>query len=531
MGDAQHDALMGSDQSSALHLSEQLCMYEGLFDDVDFCGDVVAASAGVTSPRLTSLALEKAQLGLSPVLEASPGGSGEGRELFPPDVLRFLERHREQTPLPPSPQPAATPPYQRYRLPDPHGGGPQRPTYPTAGSGGGGFEYPPGAPWMAAHDSRVDGIEMYRSAMVADTGAIASDPAGVICAPLTLLSRGGTPMPPGVARSGSPACSTCSAGNGAGSSMSNYPSASGAMHPSARLLGQLLGHHSGSSGDMGGGSVDGECALGGAKLKKEKTTDKDGPYRKEWTTVEDELIVEKVREIGPKWRQIASALQTGRSDDAVRNRYNRLMEPGVVINMWARENGSQSPKYKCSKCGQVKKNHICTYVKPEADGSQQEAYQQCEGSGVHPRAIGGVGGIGGPHGGAGGSECGSRASSSAGAFVGAFALGEQDKKDMTLRVGWTKAEDDIIMNSVAELGNKWNLITPRLPGRTDHAIRNRHHRLLTMRQNLLLAASSASAAATDDIDDLLVSSEGHSSPIGGEDVLDAFIDQVELAQQ
>ena len=548
------DALMGAEQSSALHLSEQLSMYEGLFDDVDFCGDVAAASAGVTSPQLTSVALEKAQLGLSPLLEASPGGSGEGRELFPPlhayahygalsspqgrelfppDAMRFLERETELPPLPPS-HPAATPPHQRYRLLDPHGG-PPRPTYHTAGLGGGGLVYPPGAPWMAAHDSRGVGIpvEVYRSAMVSDAGAVASDlsvtsdPAGVICAPLTTLARGGTPMPPGVPRGGSPACSTCSAGAGAGSSMSNFPSPSGAMHPSARLL----GHHSGSSGEMGGGSVDGESALGGTKLKKEKTTDKDGPYRKEWTSVEDELIVEAVRELGPKWRQIASALQTGRSDDAVRNRYNRLMEPGVVINMWARENGSQSPKYKCSKCGQVKKNHICTYVKPEADGSQQEAYQQVEGSGVHPRAIGGVGGIGGPHGGAGGSECGSRASSSAGAFVGAFALGEQDKKDMTLRVGWTKAEDDIIINSVAELGNKWNLITPRLPGRTDHAIRNRHHRLLTMRQNLLLAASSASAAATDDIDDLLVSSEGHSSPIGGEDVLDAFIDQVELAQQ
>jgi len=532
MGDAQHDALMGAEQSSALHLSEQLCMYEGLFDDVDFCGEVVAASAGVTSPRLTSLALEKAQLGLSPVLEASPGGSGEGRELLPPDVLRFLERHREQTTLPPSPQPAATPPYQRYRLPDPHGAL-QRPTYHTAGSGGGGLEYPPGAPWMAAHDSRVDGIEMYRSAMVTDAGAIASDPAGVICAPRTSL---GTPMPPGVPRSGSPACSTCSAGASGGSSMSNYPSASGAMHPSSRLLGQLLGHHSGSSCEMGGGSVDGECALGGAKLKREKTTDKDGPYRKEWTIVEDELIVEKVREIGPKWRQIASALQTGRSDDAVRNRYNRLMEPGVISN-WARENGSQSSKsskYKCSKCGQFKKNHQCTYVKPEADGFP-EACQLGEGIGVHSCAIGGLGGLGGLHGGhgggAGGCECGSSGSSSAGALVGALALGEQDKKDMTLRVGWTKAEDDIIMNSVAELGNKWNLITPRLPGRTDHAIRNRHHRLLTMRQNLLLAASSASAAATDDVDDLLDSSEGHSSPIGAEDVLDAFIDQVELSQQ
>ena len=34
-----------------------------------------------------------------------------------------------------------------------------------------------------------------------------------------------------------------------------------------------------------------------------------------------------------------------------------------------------------------------------------------------------------------------------------------------------------IVQSVAELGHKWYLIAQRLPGRTDHAIRNRYHRL------------------------------------------------------
>ena len=45
------------------------------------------------------------------------------------------------------------------------------------------------------------------------------------------------------------------------------------------------------------------------------------------------------------------------------------------------------------------------------------------------------------------------------------------------RISWTRAEDATIVQSVAELGHKWYLIAQRLPGRTDHAIRNRYHRL------------------------------------------------------
>ena len=48
------------------------------------------------------------------------------------------------------------------------------------------------------------------------------------------------------------------------------------------------------------------------------------------------------------------------------------------------------------------------------------------------------------------------------------------------RVSWTKAEDATILSSVQELGHKWNKLAERLPGRTDHAIRNRFHRLQTM---------------------------------------------------
>ena len=51
------------------------------------------------------------------------------------------------------------------------------------------------------------------------------------------------------------------------------------------------------------------------------------------------------------------------------------------------------------------------------------------------------------------------------------------------RVSWSRAEDATIVHSVAELGHKWYLIAQRLPGRTDHAIRNRYHRLQSIASN------------------------------------------------
>ena len=48
------------------------------------------------------------------------------------------------------------------------------------------------------------------------------------------------------------------------------------------------------------------------------------------------------------------------------------------------------------------------------------------------------------------------------------------------RVSWTKAEDLTILSGVVELGHRWNQLSHRLPGRTEHAIRNRFHRLQTL---------------------------------------------------
>merc|ERR1719152_670864 len=46
-------------------------------------------------------------------------------------------------------------------------------------------------------------------------------------------------------------------------------------------------------------------------------------------------------------------------------------------------------------------------------------------------------------------------------------------------MSWTPTEDAIILTSVRELGHKWNKIATKLHGRTEHAIRNRYHRLQT----------------------------------------------------
>ena len=53
-------------------------------------------------------------------------------------------------------------------------------------------------------------------------------------------------------------------------------------------------------------------------------------------------------------------------------------------------------------------------------------------------------------------------------------------KEKPERISWTKAEDETILRGVSEMGHKWNKIAERLPGRTDHAIRNRFHRLQTL---------------------------------------------------
>jgi len=142
--------------------------------------------------------------------------------------------------------------------------------------------------------------------------------------------------------------------------------------------------------------------------------------RKEWTALEDELIMQGVGKYGKQWRRISATL-SGRSDDSVRNRWNRL---------------------------QGRPESATPEGTTGVTGPGDEAEQKAE---LTPRL--------------------ERRRSNSAEFLG---------EGRSERQVWTNEEDAIIFSSVSEFGHRWNRIEQRLPGRTGHAIRNRWQRLLHM---------------------------------------------------
>ena len=133
--------------------------------------------------------------------------------------------------------------------------------------------------------------------------------------------------------------------------------------------------------------------------------------RKEWSLAEDELIRNGVQQLGCKWRVIAAQLP-GRSDDAVRNRWSRLQES-------MRGPEQRPPKPHSAASSGAGPSH--SSGAPAADSARQP-----------------------------------------GSPVKLERKGSADKKE---RTSWTRAEDDVIVQCVAELGHKWFEIARRLPGR------------------------------------------------------------------
>ena len=72
-----------------------------------------------------------------------------------------------------------------------------------------------------------------------------------------------------------------------------------------------------------------------------------------WTVEEDLLILKMVEEHGKRWSKIAAQLP-GRTDNGVRNRFNR-MEKAQELKSTRRADAG----YRCRRCGQPKRGHIC----------------------------------------------------------------------------------------------------------------------------------------------------------------------------
>jgi len=275
--------------------------------------------------------------------------------------------------------------------------------------------------------------------------------------------------------------------------------------------------------------------------------------RKEWSAEEDALIRSGVEQLGCRWRVIAAQLP-GRSDDAVRNRWSRLQESlrgggagrrasssnGVEdessgqssdAEATGRERGGDgggahgvngaasggrhsassgggdeateaaskstdsASTDKARDSGRTVVNGVAGAGYGTGNGCSSAACASGGGSGGGSRGgstskSGGGRASGGAAGGGGGKSGSRRASNEAGGTGNDSSGGAVEKKE---RTSWTRAEDDIIIQGVAELGHKWYEIARRLPGRTDHAIRNRWSRLQSIIGMQSVGAADAGA--------------------------------------
>jgi len=91
-----------------------------------------------------------------------------------------------------------------------------------------------------------------------------------------------------------------------------------------------------------------------------------------WTVEEDLLILQLVEQHGKKWSKIAAHLP-GRTDNGVRNRWNRMERAQVLRQRRGPEAG-----YRCRRCGQPKRGHICAALTLGDTPAGEELQQKAE---------------------------------------------------------------------------------------------------------------------------------------------------------
>lgn len=83
-----------------------------------------------------------------------------------------------------------------------------------------------------------------------------------------------------------------------------------------------------------------------------------------WSMEEDLFIMDQVEKFGKRWSKIAAQMP-GRTDNGVRNRWNRMEKAQNLRDVRGPRYG-----YRCRRCGQPKRGHTCAALSTAADATE-----------------------------------------------------------------------------------------------------------------------------------------------------------------